>query len=106
VTTQPVLLAVAVLAGVGVLALWRAGRKTTHTVTRRVREATRLSGIALETVTAAIGITALQWAGLRTGNPVVTTAVLAVPALFAGHGVARLFFARNLITTTTRRGKR
>ncbi|ASO21058.1 putative membrane protein [Actinoalloteichus hoggarensis] len=87
------------LAGLGLVAVWRSARRTVRTAERTTREITRMTVGALRTVVAAVVIVAIQYTVLTAEVGLVWHwCVLAVPGLLAGAATARLLGA----TTDTR----
>ena len=104
---QTVLIVVAVLAAIGGIATYSAGRSATRHATRGVREVTRLTAAAVRALTTAAVITGVQWwVVTHVTDTTVLVAVLAVPALFAGASVARLLAVTEIVHTTHRAGGR
>ncbi|QWF80454.1 hypothetical protein [Amycolatopsis sp. CA-230715] len=88
------------LALVGVLAVWRSGRKSAIKAQRGVREVTRMTANALRTLLTAAVIAGTQWAVIHwVDNPAVTAVALAVPALLAGAAVARLLAVTEVVSS-------
>jgi Na+-driven multidrug efflux pump len=102
-TSDPKMIGLVVLAGLGLLAVFSSGAKAGRKSERAVREVTRIGGNAARMLVTAAVIVGVQWAALfATGDPVVWAVVLGLPALFAGTTVARLFAVTEVIRTTGR----
>ncbi|MDQ3763357.1 MAG: hypothetical protein M3460_17535 [Actinomycetota bacterium] len=103
----PVLVVVMALAGLGVLAAFRSGARSTYQVARHTQEVTQMGGNLVRALGIAAVIVAMQWAVvLFTSDPRAWAVALGVPALFAGAAIARLFSVTEIIHTPThRRGR-
>src|SRR4051812_45415854 len=100
-TSDPTMIGLAVLAGVGLLFIFASGAKAGRRSERAVREVTRIGGNAARMLVTAVVIVGVQWAALfTTADPVVWAVVLGLPALFAGTTVARLLAVTEVIRTT------
>lgn len=98
-THQQLLIALGVLAGVGVLAGLSYARTATRGAARGVRQATSAIGSLVRTIVAAAVITGIQWAIVANVHDWrVLLPVLAAPALLAGRTVARLFAVSEFVT--------
>jgi hypothetical protein len=92
-----------VLAGIGVLAAIGYTRRAGRKAARGMRQATRITGSIVRSLTAAAVITGLEWAiATYVHDWRVLVGVLALPALLAGATVARMFSVTELVST--RRG--
>jgi hypothetical protein len=92
-----------VLAGLGLVFVFRSGAKAGRNSERAVREVTRIGGNAVRMLVTAAVVVGVQWAALvATPDPVVWAVVLGLPALFAGTTVARLLAVTEVIRTTGR----
>ncbi|MFE0027077.1 hypothetical protein [Amycolatopsis sp. NPDC059021] len=89
------------LALIGVLAVWRAGRKSARKGLKGVREVTRMTANVLRLLLATSVIATGQWLLiLKVGNTTVTWIALIVPALLAAATIVRLLAFTEIITTT------
>jgi uncharacterized Tic20 family protein len=89
------------LALIGVLAVWRSGRKSAKKAHKGVREVTRMTANALRTlVTAAVIVGVQALVIFKIGNGTATAVALIVPALLAGAAVARLLAVTEIVSTT------
>ncbi|MTD58760.1 hypothetical protein [Amycolatopsis pithecellobii] len=99
--SHTVLYLLAGLAGVGLFATWRSGRKSALRARNGVREVTRMTGNAVRTLLTAALIVGVQWLVIRFWhNTTALAIVLTVPALFAGAAVARLLAVTEIVTTS------
>ncbi|QFU85724.1 hypothetical protein [Amycolatopsis sp. YIM 10] len=88
------------LALIGLLAVWRSGRRAGRTAHKGVREVTRMTGNALRTLVTATVIVGAQYGAIWIDNPTITAIALIVPALLAGAAVARLLAVTEIVATT------
>lgn len=97
-TQQTLLIALGALALLGVVSAFVSGRRATQRAAKGVREVTRMTGNAVRTLVTATVITVVQWLIVTHTHDTTTVLVtLAVPALFAGVSVARLFAVTEVI---------
>jgi hypothetical protein len=97
-TTHPTALAGIGLALVGLLAIWRSGRRSAVRAAGHAHEVTRMSGTFLRIAVIAAVIVGIQWAVVtHTDNPITVALVLGIPALLAGMTVARLMAVTEVI---------
>jgi hypothetical protein len=98
--THPhLLIALAVLAGIGVLAALTYAMSATHRAARGLRQATSAVSSLVRTLVAAAVITGIQWAiAANVHDWRVLLAVLGVPALLAGRTLARMFAVAEFVT--------
>src|SRR3954451_8814921 len=102
-TSDPMMIGLVVLAGLGLLAVFTSGAKAGRNSERAVREVTRIGGNAVRMVVTAVVVVGVQWVALAaTSDPVVWAVVLGLPALFAGTTVARLLAVTEVVRTTGR----
>src|SRR3954447_21789377 len=113
-TSDQMMIGLAMLAGLGLLAVFTSGAKAGRNSERAVREATRIGGNAVRMGGTAAVVVGAQWApaaGVAGGGwvalvapaePVVWAVVLELPALFAGTTVARLLAVTEVVRTTGR----
>jgi hypothetical protein len=97
-THPQLLIALGVLAGFGLLAMWAYARRASRKATKGLREVSRMTGnIARATVTAAV-IVGLQLVIVtHVTDWRVLAGVLALPALLAGATVARMFAVTEVV---------
>jgi hypothetical protein len=99
-THQHLVIAVGVLAGIGVLAALGYARSASRRAARGLREATRATSSVIRTLTAAAVITGLEWAiATYVHDWRVLLAVLGVVGLLAGRTVARMFAVTEFVST-------
>lgn len=93
----------AVLAGIGALAVVRNLHRSATRARQGMRVVSRTGGIVLRTLATAAGIVTIQWAVVTTAaDPLATAVALTVPALFAGSSIARLLTTTDLAATTAK----
>jgi uncharacterized membrane protein len=100
------LIALGALAVVGLVSSVMSGRRATKRAAKGVREATRMTSNAMRTLVTMAVITLIQWAIVSNTSDTTTVLIaLAVPALFAGASVARLFAVTEVVRSTRRGGR-
>ncbi|MDQ2882618.1 MAG: hypothetical protein M3Y48_15855 [Actinomycetota bacterium] len=93
-----VLVGLAVLAGLGVMAAFRSGARGAYKVARQTQEVTRMGGNLGRALGTTVVIVGIQWAVVSfTTDPRAWGVALAVPALFAGSAIARMFSVTELV---------
>lgn len=97
-TTALALLTLTALAGAGALAAFRSGARGAYTLARQTQEVTRAGTVAAHALVTMSVIVGVQWTVLRlTTDPRAWAVTLAVPALFAGASIARMFSVTEII---------
>lgn len=105
--TDPVLIVVVALAGLGLLAAFRSGARGAYRVARHTQEVTRMGGNLGRALGTTVVIVAVQWAVVSlTTDPRAWGVVLGVPALFAGSAIARMFSVTEILHSADHRGGR
>jgi hypothetical protein len=95
---QIALIVLAGLAGVGVLAAFRAGARSGHRLARHSQEVTRMSGNLARALATTTVIVAIQWMVLATTtDPRAWGVVLGIPALITGGVIARMLSVTEII---------
>ncbi|PZS13232.1 MAG: hypothetical protein DLM60_21015 [Pseudonocardiales bacterium] len=93
-----VLVGLAVLAGLGAMAAFRSGARGAYKVARQTQEVTRMGGNLGRALGTTVVIVGIQWAVVSfTTDPRAWGVALAVPALFAGSAIARMFSVNELV---------
>lgn len=96
-----ILLALAVLAVIGVVASIGAGRRQARRAQKGMREATRMTGAAFRALVTAAAIVGVQYAVLTHWDEAVAVLLaLSLPALFAGASLARLLAVTEVVPTS------
>jgi hypothetical protein len=96
--TDLLVVALVVLAGLGVLVAFRSGARGAYKVARQTQEVTRMGGNLARALSTAAVIVGVQWAVVTfTADPRAWGVVLGVPALFAGAAFARLFSVTEIV---------
>jgi hypothetical protein len=89
---QRMFIALAVLAAIGLIALWLNARRATKQAAKRLRRATGATGDIIRTIGIAASILGFEWLIVTFVTEwQVLLVVLGLPALLAGRTVARLF---------------
>ncbi len=99
---DPLLVGLAVLAGLGVIAAFRSGARSAYRVARHTQQVTRMGGNLVRALGTAAVIVGMQWAVVSlTTDPRIWGVALGVPALFAGSAIARLFSVTEMLHDPT-----
>jgi hypothetical protein len=89
---QYMIIAVAVLAVIGLIALWLQARRATKQAAKRLRRATGATGDIIRTIGIAAAILGFEWLIITFVTEwQVLVVVLGLPALLASRTVARLY---------------
>lgn len=92
------LLTLTALTGVGALAAFRSGARSAYKLARQTQEVTRAGTVVAHALVTMSVIVGVQWTVLRlTTDPRAWAVTLAVPALFAGAAIARMFSVTEII---------
>jgi hypothetical protein len=101
------LVALAVLAGLGVITAFRSGARGAYKVARQTQEVTRMGGNLGRALGTTVVIVAIQWAVVTfTADWRAWGVALGIPALFAGSVIARMFSVTEIVHSTSGRGVR
>jgi hypothetical protein len=93
-----VLIALVVLAGLGVMAAFRSGARGAYKVAKQTQEVTRMGGTLARALGTTVVIVGIQWAVVAfTTDPRAWGVALGVPALFAGSVIARMFSVTEIV---------
>lgn len=106
--TNPAVVGLSVLALVGLISSWRAGRRSARRAVHGAREITRLAANTIRALVTAGVIVGVQLATIAfTTDAAARAVVLAVPALLAGASVARLLAVTEVVySAQPKRGRR
>lgn len=90
-------LALAILVGIGLIAIWIHSRRMTRQAAKQLRQVTGASSHLVRTIGVAIGITGFEWLIVMYAHDWrVLLVVLGIPALLAGRTVTRMFAIADL----------
>lgn len=89
---EPIYVALAVVVGIGLIAIWVHSRRMTRKAAKQLRQVTGATGHLIRTIGVAIGITGFEWLIVTYARDWrVLLVVLGIPALLAARTVARMF---------------
>lgn len=95
---DPLVLGVGLLALGGVLVAFRGGARTGSKLARQSREVSRMGAVLTRALLLGGVIAGVQWAVITYSTDRLAWAVvLAVPAVFAGAGLARVFVVTSVV---------